>query len=296
MRSDRALCTRRAYASGWKAFCAWCAEARRSSLPADPKTVRNFAVWCINEKYRLATVLVRLNAIAHYHREADFASPIDKSVRNLLTRARRDLKEVPRKKAALTYDNLCRVLRTIPNTRIGIRNRAMLTLTFAGGFRRSEVVALQLADLQFVPQGMTIYVASSKTDQTAQGAIVGIEPGKRLLTCPVRALEKWLEIRGKWQGPLFVRMTPHQTITGHALHERGEVIHTMLKRALEKIGENAADYGAHSLRAGMITEAARHGASEVAIKSRTRHKCSAVLQGYIRPATVFEFNPLKAVL
>lgn len=69
-----------------------------------------------------------------------------------------------------------------------------------------------------------------------------------------------------------------------------------VKRAIEGIGDNPATFGAHSLRAGMITEAAKHGASELSIMRRTGHKQSQTLQRYIRPACAFDFNPLKDVL
>lgn len=296
LQAQKAVNTRLAYAHGWKMFLAWCAAAERSSLPAEPATVQEHAAWSIARGLRLNTVLVRMSAIAHYHREAGLANPCDRSVRLFLMNARRELREEPGGKAALPYELLRNIASRFPDTLPGIRNRAMILLQFAAGWRRSEIVALRYSDVNFVAQGIALWQRSSKTDQTGEGRLVGIERGKRAVTCPVRALEAWLAIRGDWEGALFVRSGPHGEMTRTALASRAEVLHMALQRVLEKAGEDAGRFGSHSLRAGMITEAAQHGASEIAIMRRTGHKTSACLRRYIRPANIFEFNPLKGVL
>jgi integrase len=296
MQARKALNTRRAYAHAWKHFIAWCEAVERSWLPADPQTVQDFATWCIMQNYRLSTVAIRMSAIGHYHHDAGLETPYDASVRRYLLNAKRDLKEEPAGKAALTYELLRQMAWRFPETPVGIRNKAMILLQFAAGWRRSEVVALRHADVHFVPQGVALWQRSSKVDQTGEGRLVGIERGRRVVTCPVLALERWFDVRGHWDGPLFVRMGPSGAFTRQGLEPRGETLHNALKRMLARIGEDPERFGSHSLRAGMITEAAKHGASESAIKQRTGHKCSETLQKYIRPANIFEFNPLKGVL
>ena len=296
MGASRAISTLRAYASGWKAFEQWCGEAGRASMPAMPATLREFAAWCINQKFRLETINVRMNAIAHYHREAGCETPLDAEVRHFLSNAKRVLKEQPGGKAPVTVSHLQQIARNLSGSPVEIRNRAMILLQFAAGWRRSEVVQLQLSDVKFVRQGLTLWLRSSKEDQEAKGELVGIEYGKRELTCPVRALKQWLRIRGRWEGPLFVRLTPGHNLTRTALNGRGEVLHLALKGALEAIGEDPDKFGSHSLRAGMITAAAEAGASESSIMMRTCHHDAKTLRRYIRPTRIFKFNPLKGVL
>jgi integrase len=296
VQSRKAPNTRTAYASSWRGFVTWCDAVGLRSLPASPQTVRDFTTWCINENYRLATVTVHICAIAHYHREAGHPSPYDETVRAHMINARRYLKEEPRGKEALTYDLLRKIVPHFPETCLGIRNRAMILLGFASGWRRSEIVALRSNDVKFVDKGVQLWQRSSKTDQIGKGRLVGIEPGKRASTCPVRALRAWVEIRGNWRGPLFPKMRPNGTMTRESLKPRAGVVKDALTSVLQKAGEDIRRFGAHSLRSGMITEASKHGASETAIKQRTGHKCSATLQKYIRPASVFDFNPLKGVL
>lgn len=206
MQAGKALNTRRAYQSAWKAFCAWCQQAGREPLPATPETVRDFLTWEITQHLRIGTLQIRTSAIRHFHIEAGHPLPCNASVREYLHNAARELKEEPRGRAALTYDHLCRIAKDLshPMRPTQVRSRAMILLGFASGWRRSELLALNYRDVTFVPKGLTLWQAFSKTDQTAEGRLVGIEAGKKALTCPVRALRAWLKIRGEWEGPLFV--------------------------------------------------------------------------------------------
>jgi integrase len=158
-------------------------------------------------RVRLETLHVRMNTIAHYHREGNHPTPVDDSVRAYLSYARRERKEEPRGRAALTYDHLRRIALDFLSSEspIAIRDRAMILLGFASGWRRSELVSLRLSDISFVPKGVELWLRFSKTDQAGEGRIVGIEAGRKSLTCPVRALRSWLNVRGSWEGPLFVR-------------------------------------------------------------------------------------------
>jgi integrase len=295
LKADSAPNTRIAYANGWKAFRAWCVLAGIAPLPATTQNVQDFATWCINESYRLSTVMLRLSAITHYHRADGHATPFAKVVRSYLTQARRELKESPRGKTALTYARLCEVVAGLPDTPLGIRNRALILLGFATGWRRSELVALNMADAGFEEYGLHLVQRRSKTDQLGFGREVGIPPGTRDLTCPLRAMRAWLAIRGNWEWPLFVRCRG-KCVSRKGLGQRGEVLHLALKGAVAKLGENPRKFGAHSLRAGMITASAENGASESAIMLRTGHRCYEMIRRYIRPTRIFKCDPLKGVL
>jgi integrase len=298
LQAEHALNTRRAYASAWKAFTTWCEAVGLDPLPATPQTVRDFLTWCIGRGYRIETLAIRASAIAYYHRGAGACpNPVDGSVRHYVSQARREIKEQPRCKRAVTIEILRRIgSRLSSSNPVDIRNRALILLCFAAGWRRSEIVALETSDVRFVGNGVELWQRSSKSDQRAEGRLVGIQPGRRANTCPVRALQEWLPIRGDWDGPLFVRFDPRCRITNIRLAPCGQSLNQMLKASLAAIGENASNYGAHSLRAGMVTEASKHGASEASIMQRTGHRSSRTLQRYIRPATAFDFNPLKDVL
>lgn len=170
----------------------------------------------------------------------------------------------------------------------------MILLQFAAGWRCSEVVSLDLADVRFVPEGMLLWLAKSKTDQQGRGRAVGVDYGRRMLTCPVEALKRWLEVRGCWAGALFTSFDRGRRVTRRRLNPDGG--RRAVKAGLELIGEDAGPFGAHSLRAGMITASAENGASETAIMQRTGHQCYGTLRRYVRPARAFHANQLKGVL
>jgi integrase len=175
-----------------------------------------------------------------------------------------------------------------------IRNRAIILVGFAAGWRRSELSSLNLSDVGFAEQGMTLRLKKSKTDQQGAGRLTGIHYGRRRLTCPVRALKEWLAIRGHWQGPLFCAI--EQSGRMRRSHLSDETICGIIQKSLAAIGENSKRYGAHSLRAGMVTTAIEDGASESLIMQRTGHRSYASLKPYIRPAKAFFGNPLAKAL
>jgi len=80
---------------------------------------------------------------------------------------------------------------------------ALLLLGFAGAFRRSELVALDVSDVQFAAEGLIVTLRRSKTDQEGEGMIKGVSFGSVPATCPVRALRTWLDIIKISDGPLF---------------------------------------------------------------------------------------------
>lgn len=161
----------------------------------------------------------------------------------------------------------------------GIRDRALLLVGFLGGFRRSELIALDLEHLEFRHSKLAILVRRSKTDQDGVGRRVTI-PRLPSPLCAARALERWLKLRGGGRGPLFTAVTSNGTVTGNRLS--GSAVAAIVKRRVAKIGLDAAQYSGHSLRSGFVTAAAQAGASTWQIKQQTGHKSDAVVGGYIR--------------
>lgn len=300
MRAARSPNTVAAYAHTWKVFEGWCAGVGRSALPATSETVCAFAVWCLYERerrYRLQTVKLTLGAIAHRHIEQKHASPVTGEVRSLLRNAARDLRERKGGKEALMPAELRRLCAALQaeGSPISIRDRAMILMQFAAGWRCSEVTGLDLDDLRFTRQGFVITLGASKTDQDgSDGRIVGIEHGEHPATCPVKALREWLAIRGRWPGALFSRITTNGGILEHGL--AGDAINHRLKIALAGIGESPQRYGSHSLRSGMVTTAIERGASETLIMMRTGHKSLESMRRYVRRGRIFRRNPLAGVL
>lgn len=281
----RAVNTQRAYASDWAGFSAWCATVGRANLPAKPETVRlALAAW-IDDGRACSTLARRVAAIVWYHEQAGHPSPLDAETRAMLAGARRSLPP-PKQKAAITPAQLRRMVANCDRSPLGVRNHALLLFGFATGLRRSEISAVNLSDVQVTKRGLVVRVLRSKTDQESKGREFGVFPGSRQSSCPVRWMSYWLRVRGKDPGPLFTRFTGDGEVnTMKRLGPHG--IAAVVRAACAGIGLDPRKYGAHSLRAGMVTAAAEAGASELAIMQVTGHRSVQTLARYVRPASPF---------
>ena len=163
----------------------------------------------------------------------------------------------------------------------------------AGGFRRSELVALDLSDISDRKEGLAVTIRRSKTDQEGAGRMIAICYSSTLSTCPVRSLKTWIEVAGIAEGPLFRSVGKSGRIGGEPLCDRSVAL--VVKRAAEAAGLDPDLYAGHSLRSGFATTAAEHGAGESAIMKQTGHKSVQTVRRYIREGELFR-DPAAAKL
>lgn len=249
------------------------------------------------ERAKVATVAQHVYAIRRFHASSGLLLPIGADVRAILAGLRRIRGSEHRPKAAITPDELARMIAAIdPEGKRGARDAAVLLFGFAAGLRRADLVALDLADLEFADRGILVRVGRNrreKNDQAGRGRDVPIFRGKRRETCPVLAVERWLRFRSRKPGPLFTRCdrgAPELArLSAHA-------VRLIVRSAAAAIGLEPASYGAHSLRAGMITACAAGGASDSTIMQRSGHATVEMVKRYRRHADLFHSNPLAALL
>lgn len=298
----RAPSTWRAYHSDWADFTAWCAHHHLDPLPAHPDTV---AAYLTDRAATLhtSTLQRRLSAISVMHREHGQPPPRSERLAMVWAGIRRTNGTASHGKSPLLIGDLRRVVDRIDLTKpIGVRDRALLLVGFAMGARRSELVALDREDLELGPDGYTILIRRSKTDQEAAGRRVGVPYGADARTCPVGALGAWLALLdgdGDSAGittagdsprisAVFRAVGPDGQPTTRRLHARG--VADTVKRHCAPVGLDPASFAGHSLRAGLATSAAAAGASERAIMRQTGHRSVTVLRRYIRDGNLFTHN------
>jgi integrase len=207
--ASRAASTQRAYASDWRRFSAWCLVRGIETLPADPRAVAVFLAAEAAAGTAPPTIGRRLAAIGFFHRRAGLQPPQARegaaAIAEVLAGIRRSRGIAPVKKHAADADVLRDILRTIPGDDLrSVRDRALLAFGMAGAFRRSELVALTLEDLERVPEGLRIKIRRGKTDQEGVGATIAIPEGRRLR--PKALLEAWLGRASIAEGFLFRRL------------------------------------------------------------------------------------------
>ena len=279
--------TRRAYRSDLRAFLTW-----GGCIPASPEVI---AAFLAQSAPTLAPVTLsrRLVAIGKAHRSLGLPDPCrTELVRTTLQGIWRLHGRPQRQVQPALREDILAMLPHMKGVR-GVRDRALILIGFAGAFRRSELVALRFEDVTFVKEGVTLTVTRSKTDQLGRGRRVAI-PYARSYACPVKALAAWLDLARIDTGPIFRNVGKAGAIGEQALSAQS--VATLVKEYAAKAGLSADQYSGHSLRAGLITSAAKAGVSSWKIRQQTGHKSEAMLQRYIRDAEIFEGNAAGSVL
>ena len=188
-----------------------------------------------------------------------------------------------RQVTALTAPLLKRALNNAPETLADQRDRALILIGMAGALRRSELVALDVSDLTFAPEGVRLVIKRSKGDQFGEGQAIAIQRTSTCL-CPVANLEVYLERAGIDKGRVFRAIDRHGNIRAGMTDQSVALI---VKKRTSRANLDG-DYSGHSLRAGFATQAAKSGVEERKIASTTRHKNMDVLRRYIREGNLFD--------
>jgi len=293
--ANRSPNTIKAYGHSWKRFSTWCVRFGFRNLPASSQTAELFLLQMLHDGLNVHTAEVRLAGIGAVHRDAGFESPVTRDARKLLVGARRMPSAPSRRKIALTVENLREISLSLnAESAMDARDRAILVIGFSSGLRRSNLVMLQLDDVQFVPSGLSLRVRREKTDQEGVGRFIGVSRGCHRATCPVRTLSSWLRARGRQPGPLFCQVSRADRVFLRPIS--GEAVCAAVKQGVSKLGLDPNKYGAHSLRSGFVTAAAEAGVSPFVIMQRTGHKSMDTLQMYFRPTRLFAVDPLAGLL
>ena len=282
--AEKADATRRGYRSDFAGFATWCEGRGVSSLPASPDTLAAFLTSRALAGAKPSTLSRKMAAIRYAHRLQALTSPTEaEPVRAVMRGIRREMGAAPRKKAAATASRIKAMLATIPaDTLRGKRDRALLVFGMAGAFRRSELVALRIEDLERVPDGLLVTIRRSKTDQEGAGQVIAIPGGSKLR--PVRTLSAWLEAASITSGPVFRSINRHGRV-GAGL--TSQYVARVVKQHADAAGLDPDEFAGHSLRAGFLTSASENKADAFRMMEVSRHKRVDTVEGYVRRANLF---------
>lgn len=286
---SRAGSTQKAYLSDFASFEAWCARQGVPSAPTTPATVAVYLAALADAGRKASTIERALAGIAWAQRARGHewirAHP---AIAAVMTGIRRRNGTAPTQKAPVVDEQLAALVGTLDDSLRGLRDRALLTVGWFGAFRRSELVALTVADVKREREGLVVSVRRSKGDQEARGAEKGIPYASNPALCPVRALAAWLAAAKIEDGALFRGVDQLGRVAAVALSDR--TVARIVQRVAEAAGIDPKTVAGHSLRAGFATTAAKKGKSLDAIMRQTLHKSEQVARGYIRHAKLFDDN------
>jgi site-specific recombinase XerD len=293
----KSIATRKSYASDVRQWKSFCAEFSISDVPAAAGSVALYASRLAVAHLTVATINRKIAALCFLHRQMGFEewpATIRKShvLREVLAGIVRTHGAAQVGARALSPDEIRRIVTACPNNLLGHRDRALFLVGFSAGSRRNELASvMQIRDLVFTDQGMTVSIRHDKTNPLGDHPrTIAIPFGEHEETCPVKATRAWLDaavIGGDNLGPVFRAVDRWGNASPAALNPRS--IAKILAAAIRRAGIDTHNVSPHSLRAGFCTTASRNGASEREISKTTGHR-SNVVRRYIQDADLFEHN------
>ena len=297
LKSSKANNTMRAYRSDFKDFTTFCVKHSLNSLPSEPKIVSLYLTH-LSKNSKISTLKRRLVSISTVHKlkghYLDTKHPI--ILENLMG-IKRVNGSIQKGKKPLLINNLKLIVNMINELKIEpikkFRDKSIILVGFAGGFRRTELISIDYEDLEFVPEGLKITIKRSKTDQFGEGMVKGLPYFTNENYCPVVNLKKWLEISKIKTGPIFRRFNKGSALTEKRLTDQSVVL--LMKEYLNLVGIENKDFAGHSLRSGFATVAAGSGADERSIMAMTGHKTTQMVRRYIREVNLFKNNALNKI-
>lgn len=265
---------------------------RGGSIPCSPEFLAAYLAQHAGS-HAVATLLRWKASISKAHRIVGASSPAaSELVRSTLQGIKHRHGTSQQRAKALLVEDLFRVLSVIGDSTKDARDAALLLVGFAGGFRRSELVGLNLEDIEPCRPGLIIHLRRSKTDQAGAGRKIGIPRG-RTRWCPVAAVEEWVTKARLVDGPIFRSMERAGTASSRRLS--CEAVSVIIKGRVAAAGYDPSEYSGHSLRAGFVTSAAQAHVPSWKIRSQTGHASDAMLERYIRDADIFRDNAAAAL-
>ena len=301
LKNSKAANTLRAYKADFKDFSAFCVKNGLSSMPTEPKILALYLTH-LSATSKFSTLKRRIASISVIHKlkghYLDTKHPI---IMENLHGIKRVKGTNQKAKKPILINNLKQIIHVIDrylsnnesgdvdsiipenskNIRNKIRDKAIILVGFAGGFRRSELVNIDYDDVEFVSEGVKIFIKRSKTDQSGEGMIKAIPYFDNKSFCPVLALKYWIDNSEIKSGKLF--------------NISDKSIALIIKKYASLAGLDPNKYGGHSLRSGFATSAAESGAEERNIMAMTGHKTTQMVRRYIQEANLFKNNALNKI-
>lgn len=298
-RQSRSEATLKAYKSDLRQFAKFCElHNQPQNLPVPAFIITSFISWMDQRGLKAVTISRRLSALSALHVKGEFedttkALMVTETMEGL-RRARASAGESASRARPMDPLLLRQIASKLGTRLVDRRDWAMALVGFSGLLRRSEIAALNMADLEWRTEGLVLHIRRSKTDQTGEGAVVGIPMANEAALCPVGALKKYLEAAGHGEGPVF------RNHGSSAKHERinGRVVAYAIKKLAKLVHMDPATFSGHSLRAGGATTMAERGVDLGMIVSHGRWTSpQTVSKHYVRPASALgENNPMRRIL
>jgi len=285
LKNSKAKNTLRAYQADFRDFSIFCSKNGFNSIPTEPKILSLYLTH-LSATSKFSTLKRRIASISVVHKMKghylDTKHPIVMENLHGIRRAK-GTKQLGKK--PILINDLKSIINAIDEfnkiEKKKLRDKAILLVGFSGGFRRSELVDIEYDDVEFVSEGVKIFIKRSKTDQSGEGMIKAIPYFENKNFCPVVNLKKWIDYSVIKSGKIF--------------NISDKSVSLIIKKYASLSGLDPNKYGGHSLRSGFATSTAESGAEERNIMAMTGHKTTQMVRRYIKDANLFKNNALNKI-
>ena len=284
VRSSKADNTLKAYKSDFRDFKIFCVQHGLKSMPSTPENLSIYLT-SLSKKCKFSTLRRRIASISVVHKlnghYIDIKHPV--ITENLLG-IKRSIGAYQTSKKPILINDLKLIINQVNKEikpSIKLRDKALILVGFAGGFRRSELVSIEYNDIDFVSEGMKIFIKRSKTDQSGEGMTKAIPYFENPVYCPVISLKNWIDLNNLNKGKVFNMSDKNVAL--------------IIKKYTSFAGLDYSKYSGHSLRSGFATSTAESGAEERNIMAMTGHKTAQMVRRYIKEANLFKNNALNKI-
>ena len=286
LQSSKAENTIRAYKSDFRDFELFCIKNGLKSVPSDPKIVSLYLTHLSTKDVKMSTLKRRLVSIGVIHKfKGYYLDTKHPTIIENIMGIKRRKGIIQKGKKPILINDLKILIKVIDQSnekvKRKIRDKALLLIGFSGGFRRSELVNIEYDDVEFVSEGVKIFVKKSKTDQSGEGMTKAIPYFDNENFCPVKALIKWMDIIDFKKEKIF--------------NISDKNVALIIKKYANQAGLDGYKYAGHSLRSGFATSTAESGAEERNIMAMTGHKSTEMVRRYIKEANLFKNNALNKI-
>ena len=285
LKNSKAANTLRAYKADFKDFTAFCVKNGLNSMPTEPKILSLYLTH-LSSTSKFSTLKRRIASISVIHKiKGHYLDTKHPLIMENLHGIKRVKGSNQKSKKPISINDLKLIVKAINQSDQSenkkIRDKGIILIGFSGGFRRSELVNIEYDDVEFVDEGVKIFIKRSKTDQSGEGMIKAIPYFENKDYCPVVNLKKWID--------------QSQIKIGKIFDISDKSVALIIKKYATLSGLDANRYGGHSLRSGFATSTAESGAEERNIMAMTGHKTTQMVRRYIQEANLFKNNALNKI-
>ena len=285
LKNSKSANTLRAYQADFKDFSAFCAKNGLSSMPTEPKILSLYLTH-LSATSKFSTLKRRIASISVIHKmKGHYLDTKHPLIMENLHGIKRVKGSNQKSKKPILINELKLIINAIDEANQSenkkIRDKALILIGFSGGFRRSELVNIEHEDIEFVNEGVKIFIKRSKTDQSGEGMIKAIPYFGNKSFCPVISLKDWINYS--------------ETNSGKIFDISDKSVALIIKKYTSLSGLNPNRYSGHSLRSGFATSTAESGAEARHIMAMTGHKTTQMVRRYIQEANLFKNNALNKI-